>query len=113
MHARGKDFLYRVQYPDGRTETLLSVPRYSFAWQLWYTLEKPLVLPKGTKILCTAHFDNSPNNRFNPDSKKDVVWGDQSWDEMMVGFFNFVFDANMPVESITAPAKKEPKPVTE
>lgn len=105
MHARGKDFLYRVRYPDGRTETLLSVPNYSFAWQLWYNLEKPIVLPKGTKILCTAHFDNSVNNRFNPDPKKEVCWGDQSWDEMMVGFFNLVFPANTPVETINPPAK--------
>ena len=105
MHNRGKDFIYRVQFPDGRTETLLSVPNYSFAWQLWYTLEKPLPLPKGTKILCTAHFDNSKNNPFNPDPEKDVVWGDQSWDEMMVGFFNFAFDATMPPDRVTAPKK--------
>jgi len=111
MHARGKDFLYRVQYPDGTTETLLSVPHYSFAWQLWYNLDKPLVLPKGTKILCTAHFDNSANNPYNPDPKKDVIWGDQSWDEMMVGFFNFVFDVHTPVESIQPPVKKEKKTV--
>ncbi len=110
MHARGKDFLYRVRYPDGKTETLLSVPNYSFAWQLWYTLEKPIVLPKGTKILCTAHFDNSPNNRFNPDATKEVSWGDQSWDEMMIGFFNFVFDADTPVSSIPA-AKPAAKPL--
>lgn len=106
MHARGKDFLYRVKYPDGRTETLLSVPHYSFAWQLWYNLEKPLVLPKGTKIECTAHFDNSPNNRDNPDPTKDVTWGDQSWDEMMVGFFNLVFDAKTPVQDIYPPKKQ-------
>lgn len=105
MHARGKDFLYRVRYPDGRTETLLNVPNYSFAWQLWYNLEKPIALPKGTKILCTAHFDNSVNNRFNPDPLKEVGWGDQSWDEMMVGFFNLVFPANTPVDTINSPAK--------
>lgn len=104
MHARGKDFLYRVRYPDGRTETLLSVPNYSFAWQLWYNLEKAIALPKGTKILCTAHFDNSVNNRFNPDPQKEVGWGDQSWDEMMVGFFNLVFPANTPAETINPPA---------
>jgi hypothetical protein len=111
MHARGKDFLYRVQYPDGRMETLLSVPNYSFAWQLWYNLEKPLPLPKGTKILCTAHFDNSVNNRFNPDPSKDVLWGDQSWDEMMVGFFNLVFPASTPVETINPPANQETKAI--
>jgi hypothetical protein len=109
MHARGKDFLYRVKYPTGETETLLSVPKYSFAWQLWYNLEKPLVLPKGTKIECTAHFDNSRNNPDNPDPTKDVVWGDQSWDEMMVGFVNLVFDANMPPETLFPAKKKEAK----
>jgi len=100
MHGRGKDFEYRVVYPTGEAETLLRVPRYDWHWQLWYTLAKPLVLPKGTRIECTAHFDNSPNNPDNADPTKEVSWGDQSWDEMMVGFFNLVFDANMPVEEI-------------
>jgi hypothetical protein len=100
MHGRGKDFEYRVVYPTGATETLLSVPRYDWHWQLWYNLDKPIVLQKGTKIQCTAHFDNSPNNPDNADPTKEVTWGDQSWDEMMVGFFNLVFDANMPVHDI-------------
>jgi hypothetical protein len=100
MHGRGKDFEYRIAYPTGESETLLRVPRYNWHWQLWYTLAKPLVLPKGTKIECTAHFDNSPNNPDNADPTKEVSWGDQSWDEMMVGFFNLVFDANMPVKEI-------------
>jgi hypothetical protein len=100
MHGRGKDFEYRIVYSTGETETLLRVPRYDWHWQLWYTLAKPLVLPKGTKIECTAHFDNSPNNPDNADPTKEVSWGDQSWDEMMVGFFNLVFDANMPVKEI-------------
>ncbi|MEP7361782.1 MAG: cytochrome c [Acidobacteriota bacterium] len=110
MHARGKDFIYHVRFPDGRRETLLSVPHYSFAWQLWYNLEKPLFLPKGTVFECTAHFDNSPNNKFNPDPKKDVTWGDQSWDEMMVGFFNLVFDAGMDEKKVHAPPKEAAKP---
>ena len=105
MHARGKDFVYRVRFPDGRRETLLSVPRYSFAWQLWYNLDPPLPLPKGTVIECAAHFDNSPNNKHNPDPSKEVLWGDQSWDEMMVGFFNFAFDAALDEKKIPAPAK--------
>jgi len=113
MHARGKDFLYRVQFPDGRTETLLSVPKYSFAWQLWYNLANPVPLPKGTKILCTAHFDNSPNNPYNPDPKKEVEWGDQSWDEMMVGFFNLVFPADTPIDNINPPAPKDKKTVAQ
>jgi hypothetical protein len=106
MHGRGKDFEYRVKYPDGETRTLLSVPHYKFSWQLWYDLSEPLVLPKGAKIECTAHFDNSPNNPDNADPTKDVVWGDQSWDEMMVGFFNVVFDAKMPVKNLY-PASKQ------
>jgi hypothetical protein len=109
MHARGKDFIYHVRFPDGQRQTLLSVPRYSFAWQLWYTLDKPLSLPKGTVIECTAHFDNSPNNKFNPDPTKEISWGDQSWDEMMIGFFNFAFDAGFDEKKIPAPAKEPAK----
>ena len=105
MHGRGKDFLYRVVYPTGESQTILSVPRFNWHWQDWYTLETPLVLPKGTRIECTAHFDNSPNNPDNADPTKEVVWGEQSWEEMMVGFFNLVFDAKMPVSELF-PAKK-------
>src|SRR6476661_8824022 len=93
MHTRGKDFEYRIVYPDGKTETILKVPHYNWRWQLWYNLAEPMQLPKGTKIECTAHFDNSPDNKENPDPTKTVIWGQQSWDEMMVGFFNLVFDA--------------------
>ena len=100
MHGRGKDFEYRVVYPTGETETLLRVPRYDWHWQLWYNLAQPILLPKGTRIECTAHFDNSPNNPDNADPTKEVTWGDQSWDEMMVGFFNLVFDAGLPVKNI-------------
>ena len=100
MHGRGKDFEYRIVYPNGETQTLLRVPRYNWHWQLWYNLAEPIVLPKGAKIECTAHFDNSPNNPDNADPTKEVSWGDQSWDEMMVGFFNLVFPANMPVKDI-------------
>jgi len=107
MHGRGKDFEYRIQFPSGETRTLLSVPHYKFGWQLWYNLSEPLVLPKGTKIECTAHFDNSANNADNPDPTKDVIWGDQSWDEMMVGFFNLVFDARMPVKDLFPPTRTQ------
>jgi len=109
MHLRGKDFEYRVVYPTGETETLLKVPNYSFSWQLAYYPAKPIVLPKGTKIECTAHFDNSPNNPNNPDATSEVSWGDQSWDEMMIGFFDVVFDANMPLDKLFPEQKKEPK----
>jgi hypothetical protein len=100
MHTRGKDFEYRIVYPDGRTETILHVPKYNWRWQLWYNLAEPLVLPKGTKIECTAHFDNSADNPENPDPTKTVIWGQQSWDEMMVGFFNLVFDAKTPAKAL-------------
>jgi hypothetical protein len=100
MHTRGKDFEYRIVYPDGRTETILRVPKYNWRWQLWYNLAEPLVLPKGTKIECTAHFDNSADNPENPDPSKTVIWGQQSWDEMMVGFFNLVFDAKTPAKAL-------------
>jgi hypothetical protein len=103
MHGRGKDFLYRLVYPTGETQTILSVPHYNWHWQNWYTLQEAIVLPKGTKIECTAHFDNSPNNPDNADPKRAVPWGEQSWDEMMVGFFNLVFPADLPVERILPP----------
>jgi hypothetical protein len=93
MHLRGKDFEYRLIYPTGETETILKVPHYDFGWQLWYQPVSDIVLPKGTKIAATAHFDNSLNNRANPDATKAVKWGDQSWEEMMIGFFNVAFDA--------------------
>jgi hypothetical protein len=102
MHGRGKDFEYRIVYPDGETQTILSVPRYNWHWQLWYNLATPIVLPKGARIECTAHFDNSPNNPDNADPKKEVTWGDQSWDEMMVGFFNLEFPAGMDVRNVFA-----------
>src|SRR5438874_8398335 len=106
MHGRGKDFLYVIKFPNGETRTILSVPNFRFGWQLWYDLTEPILLPKGTVIQCTAHFDNSVNNPDNPDPKKDVVWGDQSWDEMMVGFFNLVFDAKMPAKDLFPPARR-------
>jgi hypothetical protein len=94
MHYRGKDFEYRAVYPTGEEQTLLSVPKYDFNWQLFYYLTEPIVLPKGTRIDCTAHFDNSPNNKYNPDPKAEVRWGDQTWEEMMIGWFDVAVDAN-------------------
>ena len=93
MHFRGKDFTYTAVYPDGRSEILLTVPKYDFNWQLTYVLEKPVALPKGTRLDCVAHFDNSTKNRYNPDPTKEVRWGDQTWEEMMIGWFSFTRDA--------------------
>jgi len=90
MHLRGKDFEYKAIYPDGRQEVLMSMPQYDFNWQTGYGLKQPLRLPKGTVIECTAHFDNSAGNPHNPDPKRDVTWGDQTWQEMMIGFIDMV-----------------------
>ena len=92
MHLRGKDFRYELQYPNGNQETLLNIPNYDFDWQFFYYLRQPKMLPAGTVIDCLAHFDNSPNNPDNPDPAIDVSWGDQSWEEMMIGFFDIAID---------------------
>lgn len=92
MHLRGKDMKYDVIYPDGRKETLLWVPKFSFNWQTMYYLKKPLTIPKGTKVIVTAHFDNSAKNKHNPDAKMDVRWGDPTYDEMMIGWFDMLID---------------------
>jgi len=82
--------MYIAHYPDGTDETLLSVPKYDFNWQITYELAQPKTLPKGTKIEVIAHFDNSSANKFNPDPTKDVRWGDQTWEEMMIGFYGTI-----------------------
>jgi mono/diheme cytochrome c family protein len=92
MHLRGKDMKYEVIYPDGRRETLLWVPKFNFNWQIQYYLKKPVIVPKGSKLIVTAHFDNSEKNKYNPDAKKDVRWGDPTYDEMMIGWMDFVLD---------------------
>ncbi|MFA5908052.1 MAG: cytochrome c [Vicinamibacterales bacterium] len=92
MHVRGKSMTYRAKFPDGTTETLLSVPKYDFNWQITYELAKPRLFPKGTEIEVIAHYDNSVNNKFNPDPTKDVRWGDQTWEEMMIGFWGTVVE---------------------
>jgi hypothetical protein len=83
MHLRGKDMSVRLLYPDGKSETILSVPHYDFNWQVIYYLARPLHLPMGTKVEVTAHWDNSANNPRNPDPSKSVHWGNQSTDEML------------------------------
>ncbi|MGE5190905.1 MAG: redoxin domain-containing protein [Deltaproteobacteria bacterium] len=90
MHVRGKDFEFRAVFPDGRKEILLSVPQYDFNWQSAYRLKTPVRLPASTRIECTAHYDNSPGNPANPDPKKAVGWGDQTWEEMMIGYMDYV-----------------------
>lgn len=107
MHLRGKSFRFEAFFPDGTQEVLLDVPHYDFNWQLSYTLAEPKLLPKGTKIHCTAGFDNSKFNVVNPNPDAPVHWGNQSWEEMMIGFFNVVDadPANEPAVSSTADSK--------
>ena len=95
MHSRGKSFAYTAVYPDGTEEMLLNVPNYRFDWQLTYEFEQPKLLPAGTKLVGVAHYDNSVKNRDNPDATADVRWGDQTWEEMMIGFYGTVGTANV------------------
>jgi mono/diheme cytochrome c family protein len=105
MHVRGKDMTYIAHYPDGTSETLLSVPKYDFNWQITYELETPKVLPMGTEVEVIAHFDNSPGNKFNPDPSKDVKWGDQTFEEMMIGFWSTVVP--VPAAAPSTPQQKQ------
>lgn len=93
MHLRGKSFRFELVDARGQRQTLLNVPRFDFNWQLRYLPEEPLRLAPGSTVECFATFDNSANNPFNPDPKAEVRWGDQSWEEMMVGFMEISFDA--------------------
>ncbi|MBV9939537.1 MAG: hypothetical protein JO150_13600 [Acidobacteriaceae bacterium] len=90
MHLRGKAMRMEVTYPDGQKETLLNVPAYDFNWQITYRTEKPIFIPKGTRLKIDAHFDNSPNNRANPDPTKIIRWGAASEVEMMDGWVEYV-----------------------
>jgi thiol-disulfide isomerase/thioredoxin len=87
-HVRGKAYRYELTYPDGRTERVLELPRYDFNWQLEYVLRTPIDVPRGTKMTVTAWYDNSADNPANPDPTKTVRFGDQTWDEMMIGYFS-------------------------
>jgi peroxiredoxin len=89
MHLRGKAFKYEAKLPTGETKLLLDIPRYDFNWQLSYRLADPMTLPKGTKLIATAWYDNSANNLANPDPSRTVRWGEQTYDEMMIGYIEY------------------------
>jgi hypothetical protein len=93
MHFRGKDMTYTLIYPDGRKQVVLSVPHYDFNWQLGYWTS--VKIPKGTKLHVDAHYDNSVNNKFNPNPNKTVYYGNMTWEEMMFPFFGVVVDKNV------------------
>lgn len=88
MHVRGKSFRYTAMYPDGNKEILLDVPKYDFNWQTEYRLSEKKKVPSGTRIFCEAAFDNSANNLSNPNPNAWVQWGDQTYEEMMIGYFH-------------------------
>lgn len=107
MHLRGKAFRFELTYPDGKKEVLLDVPDYDFNWQLWYQLAEPKLIPKGSKMTCVAKFDNSADNPFNPDPGATVTWGEQTFEEMMFGFFTTV-DPNQNLQKApSAEAERE------
>jgi Ca2+-binding EF-hand superfamily protein/mono/diheme cytochrome c family protein len=89
MHTRGAAFKYEVTYADGKTETLLDIPRYDFNWQLRYDYKRPKLIPQGSTLKITAVFDNSAGNKANPDPTKLVRWGSQTVDEMMIGYIEY------------------------
>ena len=92
MHLRGKAFKYELLTQNGKRETLLDVPRYDFNWQLRYELKEPRSLPAGSRIEVTGTFDNSKDNPANPDPNRIVRWGDQSDEEMLIGYVECEFD---------------------
>ncbi len=89
MHVRGKAFTFEVVGTDGKAETLLDLPHYDFNWQLRYEFKKPRVLPRGSTVRLTATFDNSAANKANPDPTKTVRWGNQTYEEMMIGYLEY------------------------
>ena len=99
MHLRGKDYELRLINPAGETQTIFK-GHWNFDWQIGYELEKPIPVPKGTRILAIAHYDNSIGNKFNPDPTKLVLWGDQNWDEMQSVFLGLVFDIDTDITKV-------------
>jgi hypothetical protein len=107
MHVRGESMRFDLVTPSGSRETLLNVPHYDFNWQHWYEPAEALKVTPGTAIECFAKFDNSANNKYNPDPTSEVRWGDQTWQEMMIGFMDVAFDAKKSPKDIFT----KPKPV--
>lgn len=105
MHLRGKSFQFFARFPDGRRELLLDVPRYDFNWQIQYELAEPILMPKGSVLECIAHYDNSSGNPANPDPNTIVRPGQQTWQEMMIGFFSV---ASLPKDPASASATTKP-----
>jgi hypothetical protein len=110
MHLRGKDYELRVVYPTGEMQTVFK-GKFDFNWQMGYNFAEPILLPKGTRMIGISHFDNSPNNPFNPDPSKEIRWGLQNWDEMSNAFIGLVYDAKVNPKKATyasGPSKLPP-----
>jgi mono/diheme cytochrome c family protein len=115
MHLRGKDMDIRLIYPTGESDMLVSVPHFDFGWQLVYYEDKPIPVPKGTRIALSAHWDNSANNRYNPDPGVTVRWGDQTFDEMIFAWVGVIADRDDTLDTVMAvrrgnAANASPKP---
>src|SRR5215469_8824986 len=103
MHLRGKDYELRLIYPTGDVEIVFK-GKFDFEWQLGYDLAKPMLIPKGTRVIGVAHFDNSPNNKFNPDPTKEVHWGLQNWDEMQGVFLGLLTEMHADPHALLKPS---------
>jgi hypothetical protein len=101
LHAylRGRVAKFTAYYPDGRTEVLLSVPKYDFSWQTTYALTAPKVLPAGTRLVFEMTWDNSAQNPANPDPARVVHWGEQTWEEMNVGWLRYRYTDEVPADT--------------
>jgi hypothetical protein len=97
MHLRGRSFQYIAHFPDRRSKLLCDVPRYQFDWQTRYLMKEPVVMPPGSRIQCVATYDNSPANPNNPDPDATVYWGDQSFEEMMIGYLDVSLPEDRPL----------------
>jgi hypothetical protein len=112
MHLRGKDMNWILTLPDGRTETLMNVPKYDFSWQIYYELAQPRKIPAGSTIASVAHYNNTPKNRFNPAPDSAVQWSEQSWDEMFLPFILYTAESESltKTEKSSTPNSSAPKP---
>jgi hypothetical protein len=99
MHLRGKDYELRLIYPTGETQTVFKGP-WNFDWQMGYDLKVPIVVPKGTRLVTIVHYDNSANNKFNPDPTKEIHWGPQNWDEMQSSFLGFLIPVDTDLKQV-------------
>jgi hypothetical protein len=110
MHLRGRAIKYTAVFPDGREEVLLNVPRYDFNWQILYEYAKPVPLPAGTIVRVDATWDNSTKNRYNPRPDQEILWGEQSWDEMLSPQLRAVVPLSAPITPTPLPSTQLSQP---